>query len=131
MTSNTTVLSVSRVSSKETAVSFQVILIEYPKHENTFAPFDATLNAKDRKRVCSLYELSSSPSQVRVTSQVRVRKVPFLPFSFSFCFGFVSIKGCDCDSCFHNDVPTDVRSIKHERDIVVNAIARIHCLVAN
>ena len=33
----------------------------------------------------------------------------------------------DHDSCFHNDVPNYVRSIKHERDIIVNAIARIHC----
>ena len=24
-------------------------------------------------------------------------------------------------------MPTDVRSIKHEQDIIVNAIARIHC----
>ena len=37
------------MSSKETAVSFKVSLIEYPKHENTFALFDATFNDKDRK----------------------------------------------------------------------------------
>ena len=24
-------------------------------------------------------------------------------------------------------MPTDVRNVKHERDIIVNAIARIHC----
>ena len=81
-------------------------------------------------RVCSLYESSSSPSQVRLTSQVRVR-FRFFYFLFSFCFVFVFIKGCDCDSCFHNNVPTDVRSIKHDQDIIVNAIARIHCSVAN
>ena len=60
-----------------------------------------------------MYESSSSPSRVRVTSQV-----PFLLFSFSFCFVFVFIKGFDCDSCFHNDVLTDVRSIKNERNII-------------
>ena len=68
------------------------------------------------------FEPESSSSHESGSSQV-----PFLLFSFSFCFVFVLIKGSDCDSCFHNDVPTDVRSIKHERDIIVNAIARIHC----
>ena len=68
------------------------------------------------------FEPESSSSHESSSSQV-----PFLLFSFPFCFDFVFIKGCDCDFCFHNDVPTDVRSIKHERDIIVNAIARIHC----
>ena len=72
------------------------------------------------------FEPESSSSHESSSSQV-----PFLPFSFSFCFVFILIKGCDCDSCFHNDVPTDVQSIKNERDIIVNAIARIHCSVAN
>ena len=83
--------------------------------------------------ICSLYMLrvkfepESSSSHESSSSQVR-----FLLFSFSFCFVFVFIKGYDCDSCFHIDVPTDVRSIKHERDIIVNTIARIHyCSVAN
>ena len=49
------------------------------------------------------FEPESSSSHESSSSQV-----PFLPFSFSFCFLFVLIKGSDCDSCFHNDVPTDV-----------------------
>ena len=66
--------------------------------------------------LCEPKEHESSSSQV-----------PFLLFSSSVCFVFVLIKRYDRDPCFHNDVPTDVRSIKHERDIIVNAIARIHC----
>ena len=66
----------------------------------------------------------------RCTSQVRVR-LRFFCFFFFFCFVFIFIKGCDCDSSFHNNVPPDVQSIKHERDIIVNAITRIHCSAAN
>ena len=69
-------------------------------------------------RVCLLHKSSLS-------HESSSRQVPFLLFSFSFCFVFVLIKGCDRDSCFHNDVPTDVQSIyKHERDIIVYKIVR-------
>ena len=65
------------------------------------------------------FEPESSSSYESSSSQV-----PFLLFSSSVCFVFVLIKGYDCDPCFHNDVSTDVRSIKHEGDII--AIASIH-----
>ena len=72
-------------------------------------------------RVKPEQESSPSPSQVRVTNQVPESG------SFSFVFFFLLLRFrldqrlLDCDSCFHNDVPTDVKSI------IVNAITRIHC----
>ena len=79
------------------------------------------------------YYSSLLVERVKFEPESSSSQVPFLLFSFSFCFVFVFIKGSDCDSCFHNDAPTDVRSIKHERDtcIIVKANTRIHCSVAN
>ena len=74
-------------------------------------------------RGCLLCHMSLHVARVKPEPESRVKfeSGSFLLFSFSFYFFFVLIKGSDCDSCFHNDVPTDVKSI------IVNAIARIHC----
>ena len=67
----------------------------------------------------------------RRSEGTRFLRFRFFCFLSHFALCLSLSKCCDCDSCFYNDVPTDIRSIKHERDIFANAIARIHCLVAN
>ena len=78
--------------------------------------------------VCLLYESSSSPGQIRVMSQVRVR---FRFFCFLFPFAsFLSLsKAAIVILAFIMMCQLMFEALN--RNEIVNAIARIHCSVAN
>ena len=87
-----------------------------------------------RRPYCSSGEFARCTSQVR--AQVKFESGSVSSVFFFISFVFVFIKGCDCDSCFHNnyDVPTDVRSFKHEREVIQEHCQHDHeneCSVAN
>ena len=78
--------------------------------------------------VCLLYESSSSPSQIRVMSQIRVR---FRFFCFLFPFAsFLSLsKAAIVILAFIMMCQLMFEALNRKE--IVNAIARIHCSVAN